>query len=165
MIIKVFAAYNIVVEVDEIKAYTHRETEKVNTTRITFQQGWQAVRVHRDVCKLTREDRRTLRTITTAVGCDIESHRENRQAVGVAKRYKKWLSQLPKVEKILGIMYTRVATWNIRSMNGRVRHIEALHYQISILGLTEVNPDLNFAEYSTSGFTRRNPIQCLELDF
>jgi hypothetical protein len=28
-----------------------------------------------------------------------------------------------------------------------------------------VNPDLNFAEYSTSGFTRRNPIQCLELDF
>jgi hypothetical protein len=38
MIIKVLAAYNIVVAVDEIKAYAHRETEKVNTTRITFQQ-------------------------------------------------------------------------------------------------------------------------------
>jgi hypothetical protein len=61
-IIKVFAAYNIVIGVDEIKARTYRETEKMNTTKITFQQGWQVVR-DRDVYKLSRKDRRTFRTV------------------------------------------------------------------------------------------------------
>jgi exonuclease III len=50
-----------------------------------------------------------------------------------------------------GLKYSRIATWNIQTIRSRADQIEerALHYRISILGLTEVrrDPVLDFDEY------------------
>jgi hypothetical protein len=68
---------------------------------------------------------------------------------------------LPEINPLKGLQYSRVATWNIQTLNGRVEHLHALlhHYEISVLGLTEIkgSATLEFPEYGW--------IQSLQGDF
>jgi hypothetical protein len=61
------------------------------------------------------------------------------------------VSALPEINTLKGLQYSRVATWNIQTLNGRVEHLQALlhHYEISVLGLTEIRGStvLDFPEY------------------
>jgi hypothetical protein len=117
-------------------------------------------RIHEAIKGLPRETRRvissSLREQTPRIEDEKESYsrdpeKSHFRGFEAPKEVQGWIKSLPKVKELPGSSYSRVATWNIQTLNGRPHHLQAIlhHYKISILGLTEVRgqAEIDFPKY------------------
>jgi exonuclease III len=160
MITKNLRRFGIHIDAREIREYTHTKSMQRNHTLIEFYERSCAKRVHEAIRCLPRETRRVINSCMREQTPLIEDEKESYtrepeeshfRGFKAPKEMQSWLKNLPKVKELQGSNYSRVATWNIQTLNGRLDHLQAIlhHYKISILGLTEVRgqAEIDFPEY------------------